>query len=207
MFVRVYLKPIFFLVLLLPFIWLSYAAFTENLGANPVEELLRELGAWSLRILLLTLFMTPLKRMTGWNWPVKVRRMTGLFAFFYVCIHLLVYTGLDLGFDWPYLAEDILERPYITIGFLAWLLLIPLAVTSTRTMIRRLGWRWKALHRLVYLIAALGVTHYIWLVKKDLREPLIYLAVFLLLMLFRLFIFEMSRVKKVSSGNHSCPAE
>jgi len=195
---RRFLKPLLFLILLLPFAWLLYAVFTENLGANPVEYLLHELGAWSLRFILLTLLMTPLRRFSGWSWPLKVRRMIGLFAFFYVCLHLLVYAGLDLEFNWPFLTEDVLERPYITIGFLAWLLLIPLAVTSNRVMIRKLGKRWKSLHKLVYLVASLGIIHFFWLVKKDLREPLIYLAIFIVLMLFRIPGKWFSRTNKVS---------
>jgi len=201
------LKPLVFLVLLLPLTWLIYAALTENLGANPVENLLHELGGWSLRMMLLTLLMTPLRRLSGWSWPIKIRRMLGLFAFFYVCLHLFVYTGLDLGFDWPYLTEDILERPYITIGFLAWLLLIPLAVTSNRKMIRKLGKRWKSLHRLVYLIMTLGLIHFVWLIKKDLREPLIYCAIFLVLMALRAPLQWFSRTKKTSVGGHSYRSE
>jgi len=195
---RWFLKPLLFMILLLPCAWLLYAVFTENLGANPVENLLHELGSWSLRLILLTLLITPLRRFSGWNWPIKVRRMIGLFAFFYVCLHLLVYAGLDLEFDWSFLTEDVLERPYITIGFLAWLLLIPLAVTSNRVMIRKLGKRWKSLHKLVYLVASLGVIHFFWLVKKDLREPLIYLAILIVLMLLRIPGKWFSRTNKAS---------
>jgi len=182
------LKPTIFLLSSIPFLYLLYAAFLdpESLGANPVEYLTHETGSWSLRFLLLTLAMTPLRRWTKSSFPLKVRRLLGLFAFFYVSVHLLIYAVLDRELDWSHLGEDIIKRPFITIGFLAWLLLIPLAVTSTNAMMRRLGRRWKKLHKLVYLIAALGVGHYIWLVKKDLQEPLIYAAIFIMLMLLRL---------------------
>jgi len=117
---------------------------------------------------------------------LRIRRMLGLFAFFYVTLHFVIYAGLDLGLDWSHLGEDIIKRPFITIGFLAWLLLIPLALTSTNAMMRRLGRRWKKLHKLVYLIGMLGVVHFVWLVKKDLLEPLIYAGIFIVLMLLRL---------------------
>jgi sulfoxide reductase heme-binding subunit YedZ len=181
-------KPVLFLLALVPFLFLLYAALMDPdiLGANPVEYLTHETGAWSLRFLLLTLLMTPLRRYTGWSYPLRVRRMLGLFAFFYVTLHFFIYAGLDLGLDVSHLSEDILDRPYITIGFLAWLLLIPLAFTSTKAMMRRLGRRWKKLHSLVYLIGLLGVVHFIWLIKKDLQEPLIYAAIFIALMITRI---------------------
>jgi len=182
------LKPSLFLLSLTPFAYLLYGALLdpESLGANPVEYLTHETGGWSLRFLLITLLMTPLRRYTGWSYPLRMRRMFGLFAFFYVTVHFFIYAGLDLGLDISHLSEDILDRPYITIGFLAWLLLIPLAFTSTKSMMRRLGRRWKKLHSLVYLIGLLGVVHFIWLIKKDLQEPLIYAAIFILLMLTRI---------------------
>lgn len=181
-------KPTVFLLCLIPFMYLLVGIYTENLGANPIEYLAHRTGDWSLRFMLIALAVTPLRRITGWTYPLKLRRMLGLFAFFYVTIHLFVYAVLDLGLDWSFLAEDILERPYITIGFTAWVLLIPLAVTSNRAMMRLLGKRWKQLHKLVYLIGLLGVIHYWWLVKKDLQEPLIYAAILLLLMLMRIRI-------------------
>jgi len=181
-------KPTIFLLSLIPFLYLLYAVLLdpESLGANPVEHLTHETGAWSLRFLLLTLAMTPLRRLSNSSYPIKVRRMLGLYAFFYVTLHFLIYAGLDLGLDWGHLGEDIAERPFITIGFLAWLLLIPLAATSTNGMMRRMGKHWKKLHKLVYLIGMLGVGHFLWLVKKDLQEPLIYIAIFVILMLFRM---------------------
>jgi len=179
------LKPSVFLLCLVPFVYLLVGVFTESLGANPVEYLAHRTGDWSLRFLLIVLAVTPLRRISGWTSLLKIRRMLGLFAFFYVSVHLLVYAVLDLGLDWGHLAEDILERPYITIGFTAWVLLIPLAVTSTNAMMRRLGRRWKRLHQMVYLIAILGVVHYWWLVKKDIQEPVIYAVIYLILMLMR----------------------
>jgi sulfoxide reductase heme-binding subunit YedZ len=181
-------KPAIFLLSLTPFLYLLYLVILapELLGANPVEYLTHNTGGWSLRFLLLTLAMTPLRRLTGWSYPLRIRRMLGLFAFFYVTLHFMIYAVLDLGLDWSHLGEDIAERPFITISFLAWLLLIPLAATSTNAMMRRLGRRWKKLHRLVYLIGLLGVIHFIWLVKKDLQEPLIYAGIFIVLMLLRI---------------------
>lgn len=180
------LKPVVFLVCLIPFAYLLTGVFTENLGANPVEYLARSTGDWSLRFLLVVLAVTPLRRITGWRFLIKLRRMLGLFAFFYVTVHLLVYAVLDLTLDWSFLLEDILERPYITIGFTAWVLLIPLAVTSTNRMMRWLGKRWKTLHKLVYLIGLLGVIHYWWLIKKDLQEPIIYATILFVLLVMRL---------------------
>ena len=199
-------KPFLFLLSLVPFLYLLYAVFMnpDVLGANPVEYITHETGAWSLRFLLLTLLMTPLRRYTGWTFPIRIRRMLGLFAFFYVTVHFFIYAGLDLGLDFSLLGEDILERPYITIGFLAWLLLIPLAVTSTNAMMRRLGRRWKKLHSLVYLIGFLGVVHFIWLIKKDLQEPLIYAAIFIALMMTRIPWKKLkSRVLFFKSKQHS----
>jgi sulfoxide reductase heme-binding subunit YedZ len=157
-----------------------------TLGANPVEELLHRLGKWGLNFLLITLAVTPLQRLTGWAWLVRFRRMLGLFAFAYVLLHFGVYAGLDQRFALGPILEDIAERPYITIGALALLLLIPLAVTSTNGMMRRLGRRWKTLHRLVYPIAILGVWHFYWQVKLDTLEAVIYAAILAALLGFRL---------------------
>ncbi len=182
-----YLKIAVFLACLVPFGVLVWDAFTQNLGANPVEALTHRSGDWTLRFLLIVLAVTPLKRLTGWAWPLRLRRMLGLFAFFYACCHFLVYALLDLQLDWAHLGADIAKRPYITIGFTALVLLTPLAVTSTNAMMRRLGRRWKKLHQLVYLIAVLGVIHYYWLVKADVREPLIYAGILAVLLGFRLY--------------------
>ena len=142
-------------------------------------------GDWGLRLLLLTLAVTPLRRLTGWGWLLRFRRMLGLFAFFYLSLHLVTYLWLDQFFDWAAILEDVAKRPYITAGFAAFLLLVPLALTSTRGMVRRLGWRWQTLHRLIYPAAALGVLHFFWLTKADLREPLVYASVLALLLALR----------------------
>jgi sulfoxide reductase heme-binding subunit YedZ len=158
-----------------------------SLGANPIETLLHRLGIWGLNFLLITLAVTPLRFLTGKNWLIRFRRMLGLFAFFYLLMHFLVYTGLDQRFDLQAIFEDIAERPYITIGFSALVLLIPLAVTSTNGMMRRLGRRWQKLHRLVYLIAILGVWHFYWQVKLDTLEAVIYAGILVLLFAYRIW--------------------
>jgi sulfoxide reductase heme-binding subunit YedZ len=178
-------KPLVFLLCLLPLAVLAWAAVTDGLGANPVEALIHGTGDWALRFLLLTLAMTPLKRLLGQPWPIRFRRMLGLFAFFYACLHLLTYAWIDQGFDWPGILQDVVKRPYITVGLAAFLLLVPLAVTSTRAMVRRLGRRWKSLHRAVYAIGVLAVVHFLWLVKADLLEPGIYALILAILLLAR----------------------
>lgn len=183
-------KVVLFLVCLMPLGKLVLEAFGVaglSLGANPVETLLHRLGIWGLNFLLITLAITPLRFLTRKNWLIRFRRMLGLFAFFYVLMHFLMYTGLDQRFDLNAIFEDIAERPYITIGFSALLLLIPLAVTSTKGMMRRLGSRWQKLHRLVYLIAILGVWHFYWQVKLDTLEALIYALILLALLSYRVW--------------------
>ncbi|MBT8038662.1 MAG: sulfoxide reductase heme-binding subunit YedZ [Xanthomonadales bacterium] len=147
-----------------------------SLGTNPVEALIHFTGTWGLNFLLITLAITPLRRLTGQAWLVRFRRMFGLFAYFYLVLHFLSYAGIDQRFALGFILEDIADRPYITLGFTAFLMLSALALTSTRGMVRRLGPRWKKLHRLVYPAAILGVWHYYWLVKADLLEPLLYAA-------------------------------
>ncbi len=180
-----YGKPLVFCVSLLPLVWLCWLAWQDRLGANPVETLSHRTGDWSLRFLLLTLAVTPLRRLSGWNWLLRFRRMLGLFAFFYVCLHLGVYLIFDQFFDPAAILEDIAKRPYITVGFAGFLLLIPLAATSTNGMIKRLGRNWQRLHRLVYLIGMLGVVHYWWLVKADISEPLLYAGLLTMLLGYR----------------------
>ena len=158
-----------------------------SLGANPIETLLHRLGIWGLNFLLITLAVTPLRLISGWNWLVRFRRMLGLFAFFYVLMHFMVYAGLDQRFDLNAIFEDIAERPYITVGFTALLLLIPLAVTSTNAMMRRLGAAWKKLHRTVYVIAILGVWHFYWQVKLDTIDATLYAAALAILLGYRLW--------------------
>jgi sulfoxide reductase heme-binding subunit YedZ len=193
-FVRFVVKPLAFVAALGPAGWLVWAALTGQLSANPLSDLTNETGVWALRFLCITLAITPLRRITGWNHLIRFRRMTGLFAFFYGSLHFLTYTIVDrfAGLDFPdgivawstvrnlaaSVGADIYKRPFITIGFTAFSLMVPLAVTSTAGMIRRLGGkRWNALHRLVYVSAVAGVVHYYWLVKADIRRPLIYGAV------------------------------
>ncbi|MDH4458477.1 MAG: sulfoxide reductase heme-binding subunit YedZ [Nevskia sp.] len=161
-----------------------------RLGANPIEFLERDLGDWSLRFLLLSLVLTPLRSLSGWTWPLKLRRTVGLWAYAYICLHFAVYIVFDLNILEParalaQLAEDLVKRLYITVGFAAWLFLLPLAITSTDGWQRRLKRKWKTLHRLIYPAAVLGVLHYVWLVKKDLREPLLYAAILAVLLLWR----------------------
>lgn len=164
-----------------------------GLGANPIERVLHHTGWWTLALLLVTLAVTPLRRITGRNELIKLRRPLGLFAFFWATVHLGIYLGLDQLFDWDFILEDILERPFITVGMAAWLILLPIAVTSTRGWIRRLGRRWTVLHRGVYIAAGLGVIHYYWRVKADTREPLIFAAVLVALMALRMRWTERSR--------------
>ncbi len=164
-----------------------YAGLFDGLGANPVEKVTHETGAWALRFLILSLAVTPVRRVSGWRALSLERRTFGLFAFAYASLHFSTYLGLDLGFDWSFLAEDIAERPYITIGFATFVILLVLAATSTRAAARRLGRRWKSLHRLVYLAGIGAVAHFLWLVKADLREPLIYAGVLACLLGVRLW--------------------
>jgi len=182
-------KPVVFLLCLLPAALVVTDAFelTGRLGANPVEEILDRFGNWGLRMIMITLAVTPLRRITGWNWLARFRRMLGLLAFFYVLMHFLTWLILDQGVLLSAILEDLTERPFITIGFAALLLLIALAATSTGGMRRRLGRRWQVLHNAVYAIALLGVWHYWWQVKKDITEPLIYAAILTVLLGARLW--------------------
>jgi sulfoxide reductase heme-binding subunit YedZ len=179
-------KPVVFMLCLLPFLALVRGVWIGDLGANPVERVTDVTGEWGLRLLLLTLAVTPLRRLTGWSWPQRFRRMLGLFAFFYASLHLLTWAWLDQELSLTRIVEDIALRPYVTLGFLAWLLMVPLALTSTRGMMRRLGRRWQSLHRLVYAVGLLAVLHYLWLVKADLVEPLVYLGLLAGLLALRL---------------------
>jgi sulfoxide reductase heme-binding subunit YedZ len=169
------LKAALFATCLLPLAQLGWLGSTGGLGANPIEFITRHLGTWTLNFLLITLAVTPLRHLTGWPWLIRLRRMIGLYAFFYALLHFLTYLWLDQFFDWASIARDIAKRPFLTAGFAAFVLLIPLAATSNAAMVRRLGGRrWTQLHRSVYAIALIGVAHYWWLVKKDVTLPLIY---------------------------------
>ncbi len=183
-------KPAVFLSGLLPLLYLILRTFNvagPGLGANPIEALLHELGRWGLKFLFLTLAVTPVRRWTGWYWLLRFRRMLGLFAFFYIVMHFMTYAVLDQGLDKAAILEDIVKRPYITLGMTGFVLLIPLAITSTRGMMRSLGRRWKKLHRLVYVIAILGVWHFYWQVKLDTFEPVVYALILALLLLSRIY--------------------
>ncbi len=171
---------------LLPLSLLGFDWWRDALGANPIEKTAHVTGEWTLRLLLLTLAVTPVRRLTGWSWLAPHRRTLGLLCFTWACAHFATYVALDLYFDFAAVVEDILERPYITVGFAGFLCLVPLAVTSTRAWIKRLGRRWVTLHRLVYAAGIAGVVHFIWLVKADLLEPLIYAGVLGVLLGWRL---------------------
>ena len=173
---------------------LVVGALRGELGANPVETVTHVTGEWTLRLLLATLAVTPLRRLLGRPGLAPYRRTLGLLAFTYACLHLATYVALDLTFDLGAVAEDVAKRPYITVGFTAFCLLVPLAATSTRAMVRRLGRRWVTLHRLVYVAAALGIVHFLWLVKADLRAPLAHGAVLALLLGLRLW-WRLERVR------------
>lgn len=182
-----WVKAGIFLAALVPLGAIVAAAASGELGANPVEALLHHFGEWSLRLMLATLAITPLRRLTGWSQAVRLRRMLGLFAFFYAALHLATYVVLDRSLLVEEVIEDLTERPYIMVGFAAFVLLVPLAATSTNAMVRRLGGRrWRLLHRLAYFAAAAGVVHFWWLVKADVREPLIHAAILALLLALRL---------------------
>jgi len=180
------LKILLFLFSLAPLARLAWLRFHDGLGANPIEFITHSTGTWTLVFLLITLSVTPLRRLTGRNDLIRYRRMLGLFAFFYACLHFTTYIWLDQFFDWSAIVKDVIKRPFITVGFASFVLLIPLAATSTHAMQRRLKRRWQQLHRLVYLIAIGGVAHYWWLVKKDITQPALYALALALLLGFRL---------------------
>lgn len=181
------IKSFLFLLCLIPLARLAVLGFTGGLGADPVETLTRSTGDWTLNFLLLTLAVTPLRKLTGWQWLARLRRIVALYSFFYACLHFGTYLVFDQFFDWPGMVLDIGKRPYIAAGFFAFVLLVPLAVTSTDGMIRRLGGRrWQRLHRLVYLIAIAGVFHYLWLVKRDITGPAWYILALCLLLCARM---------------------
>jgi len=180
-----YAKPVAHLLSLLPLAALLWAAFNDGLGANPVERLTHETGEWTLRFLLITLSMTPLRQWTGQASLIRFRRLLGLYTFFYLSCHFMIWFIADHSLDVTAMIEDIIKRPYITLGFSALLLMLPLAITSNQAMIRRLGKKWKSLHQLVYLILALGVLHFMWLVKADYLEPTIYAIIAVVLLLHR----------------------
>lgn len=182
-----HLKVLLFLACLYPFFFMLWGFFTHQLGANPIDTVTRLSGLWALRFLLITLCVTPLRWLTGLNQLVRFRRMLGLFAFFYATVHMLLYLGLDQFFDWSEIWRDIVKRPFITVGFINFVALLPLVVTSTNKMVKRLGGRrWKKLHRLSYFVAAAACLHFLMLVKADIREPVIYIIILTCLLGVRL---------------------
>ena len=183
-----YFKPFVFIICLWPLGIIILDIYYNNLGAEPVKKIMNHFGEWTLIFICLTLTMSPLKRITNLSFWIKFRRMLGLFVFFYATVHLLTYVGLDYRFDWDPIINDVLKKKYIFIGFSAWLLLIPLAITSSQKMIKILGRNWKNLHRLVYVIAIFGSLHYIWLSKTIFFKPLIYTLIIVVLLALRIKI-------------------
>jgi methionine sulfoxide reductase heme-binding subunit len=188
-----YFKPIVFLACLLPLTRLAWLGFHTGLGANPIEFITHSTGDWTLTFLLVTLSITPLRKLTRQYWLISFRRMLGLFAFFYGSLHLMTYVWLDKFFDVHEMLHDIAKRRFITAGMTAFALMVPLALTSTKWSIRKLGKRWQMLHRLIYFSASAGVIHYIWLVKADLKKPLEYASVLGMLLLYRIVAWAVTR--------------
>lgn len=190
------LKPLVFVLCLVPLVWLLFDLVADRLSANPIDDLTDRTGIWALRLLLVTLTVTPVRQLTGWSSLIGYRRMLGLFAFAYATLHFLTYLVLDQFFAWDEIVKDVAKRPFVTVGFTSLVLLVPLAVTSTRGMIRRLGGRrWQRLHKLVYICALGGVIHYLWLVKLDRNRPLAYGACLLVLLGYRAWIAMRRRTK------------
>jgi sulfoxide reductase heme-binding subunit YedZ len=193
---RKLVKTLVFVACLGPVAWLTYGAFMDALGANPIAEITNETGVWTLRFLAVTLLITPLRKLTKWNALIRYRRMFGLFAFFYGCLHFTTYVWLDQFFVLRDIVKDVMKRPFITVGFTAFVLMIPLALTSTAASIRRLGGkRWNLLHRLIYVSAVLGVIHYLWLVKADTIRPIRYGMIIGVLLVARMIFAWRGRVR------------
>jgi len=204
---RFALKPLVFLVCLGPLATLAWKVTQQNLGANPVDVITRSTGKWTLTLLLITLAISPLRKLSGMPWLIRFRRMLGLLAFFYGSLHLTTYVWLDKFFDVQAMLHDIAKRKFITAGMTAWACMLPLAITSTTGWIRRLGGkRWQKLHRLIYLSAAAGVIHFIWLVKADLRRPLTYGAVLAVLLAYRSTTWLLGRAKSKANARQPAPA-
>lgn len=182
-----WIKASVFALCLVPLVRLFWLGFHDDLSANPIEFVERSTGFWALFILLATLVLTPIRLITGRVWQIQMRRMLGLFMFFYACLHITAYLWLDFSFDWAEITKDIAKHPRILVGFAAFVLTIPLAITSNNAMVRLLRERWKKLHRLVYLVAILAVIHFLWLVKKDITEPLLYAMILFVLLGIRIY--------------------
>jgi sulfoxide reductase heme-binding subunit YedZ len=190
------LKVVAFLGCLGPVLVLTWKGFHDGLGANPIDVITRTTGRWTLNLLLITLCVTPFRKLTGMSWLIRFRRMLGDYAFFYGCLHLMTYVWLDKFFDVHEMLHDIAKRKFITAGLTAWLLMLPLAITSTTGWIRRLGGkRWQMLHRLIYFSATAGVIHFIWLIKADLRRPLTYGAILAVLLAYRIVVWLLNRLR------------
>ena len=187
------LKPVVFICALMPLFFLVAGAINNTLGANPTEAMTRTTGDWALYFLLMTLAVTPLRQLLGQGWLIRYRRMLGLFVFFYACVHFLTYVWFDQFFNVSEIVSDIIKRPFITVGFLCLLLLLPLALTSSNKMVRRLKKNWKRLHQLVYVISLLAVLHYFMMTRADYLQPIIVLCILLLLLAYRLFKFSKAR--------------
>lgn len=201
--VRWLMKPAAHALALAPLALLAWAVFVNGgrtLGANPVATMIHTLGLWGLRFLLATLAISPLRQLTGWPHWLRFRRMLGLYAFAYLVLHMLAYAVVDQSLDWSLLVEDVLKRPWITIGLAGILLLLPLAVTSTQGWMRRLGRRWQKLHYAIYPAAALGLWHFWWQVKRDVAEPLVYVAIFAVLMAWRVRRARRRRIAKIGGA-------
>ena len=194
-----YAKAIIWLIALLPFARLIYLGFNDDLGANPIEFVEHSTGTWALVALLVTLAMTPIRLITGQVWQIQLRRMLGLFMFFYACLHIITYVWLDFAFIWQDITKDIVKHPRILVGFAAFVLTIPLAATSNSYMIKRLKTNWKKLHQSVYLIAILVVLHYLLLVKKDVTEPLYYAIALIILLGIRVYFKYKPKVSKIAT--------
>ncbi|HEX9829933.1 MAG TPA: protein-methionine-sulfoxide reductase heme-binding subunit MsrQ [Bacteroidota bacterium] len=191
------IKPALFILALVPLTWLVYGAFTDQLSANPLDDITDETGTWTLRFIVITLSITPLRRITGWNQLLQLRRMFGLFAFFYGSLHFFTYLYFDKFFEWNEILADIPKRPFILAGFTAFSLMIPLAATSTDRITKWIGGkRWQLLHRLIYVTAIAGVIHYLWLVKADTQRPLTYGAIVAVLLLYRVWEWASKRMAK-----------
>ena len=204
---RVFVKAGMFLACLMPLILLVVAVAMGNLSANPIQDITQETGAWTLRFLLITLCITPFRKLSGWNAVVRFRRMLGLFAFFYGFLHLITYLWLDQFFSVSDIMHDVVKRPFITAGTAGFLLMVPLAVTSTRKWISKLGGkRWQLLHRLVYISAIAGVTHYLWLVKADIQRPVRYGVLLSFLLTYRLYVSLRSRFNVERFGHEPMPS-
>jgi methionine sulfoxide reductase heme-binding subunit len=196
-----YVKALVWLLALLPLARLIWLGVNDNLGANPVEFVEHSTGTWALVFLLATLSMTPIRLLTGQVWQIQLRRLLGLFMFFYACLHITTYVWLDFAFLWEDIIKDVAKHPRILVGFAAFVLAIPLAATSNSYMIKRLKTNWKRLHQAVYLIAILAVLHFVLLVKKDLSEPFYYAAVLVLLLGIRLYFKYQAKYRtKTASG-------